>query len=93
MSEQDMYKVYFLSIFILIVGSIVIPMNSDRSSLIPFLENQGYKDVSISGYSFFGCGNNDFYRNKFSAINPSGNKIEGIVCEGLFFKAKTIRLY
>lgn len=86
-------KILLQLLFILFFFSIMIgiPAISDRSHISKFMENQGYSDVQIGKYSFFGCGRDDFYRNEFTAINPVGNKVNGYICEGIF-KGKTIRI-
>ena len=55
------------------------------------LQRQGYKNIEIQGYSWFGCDGSDFYNTKFKAISPAGYEIKGVVCEGLYFKNSTIR--
>lgn len=56
------------------------------------LRKNGYEQISIGGYSFMGCNENDFFATKFSAINKmSGERVEGSVCSGLLFKNSTIR--
>lgn len=55
------------------------------------LVQQGYTNVAPKGHGWFACGEGDFYSTRFSAINPSGNNVSGVVCSGLLFKAATIR--
>ena len=55
------------------------------------LEQQGYLDIVPAGYGWFACGDDDFYSTRFSAISPSGHRVAGVVCTGLFLKASTIR--
>jgi len=53
------------------------------------LQNQGYTNVKITGYRFFGCGDESFH-DGFEATSPSGVKVTGVVCSG-WFKGSTIR--
>ena len=45
--------------------------------------------VEDHGWGFFGCGKEDFYKNKFTCYKK-GKSYEGILCSGLF-KGTTIR--
>lgn len=54
------------------------------------LEQNGYKDVQITGYNWFACSKDDTYHTGFVA-SRDGQSIAGTVCSGLFFKNYTIR--
>lgn len=54
------------------------------------LVNAGFKDIQAGGYDLFACGKDDFFSTRFTATNPSGVKVNGVVCSG-FFKGSTIR--
>ena len=56
------------------------------------LEDQGYTEVEITGYSFFACSKDDWYHTGFRAKSPIGRPVSGTVCSGLVFKSHTIRL-
>ena len=47
-----------------------------------YLTERGYKDISIIGYDFFGCGRGDIIHTGFKAVK-NGKVIRGTVCEGL----------
>jgi hypothetical protein len=51
----------------------------------------GYKNIKITGYEFYGCGESDFFRTGFEASAPNGTQVKGVVCSGLF-KGATLRL-
>lgn len=57
------------------------------------LEKQGYRDVTLTGYRFFTCSDDDEFHTGFKALSPdgSGRVVTGTVCEG-FIKGKTVRL-
>jgi hypothetical protein len=55
------------------------------------LSGAGYTKVSLTGYRFFGCGEEDLYRDGFEAVGPTGQKVTGVVCGGIL-KGSTIRL-
>lgn len=54
------------------------------------LEAQGYTDVKIGGYSFWGCGDKDDFRSSFTATGVNGKPVEGVVCAS-WLKGITIR--
>ncbi len=66
---------------------------SDPPGATDTLSSAGYKDIKITGYSFFGCGEGDFYHTAFTALGLDGVRIRGAVCEGFFFKGATIRTF
>lgn len=55
------------------------------------LEGAGYTEISIGGYSAFGCGQDDMYHTEFKAKGATGKPVEGVVCSAPF-KGKTIRI-
>lgn len=55
------------------------------------LETQGYEDIQITGFKFFGCSEDDLSRTGFIATGMNGQQVEGVVCSGWFFKGATIR--
>lgn len=56
------------------------------------LESAGYTDIHIGGYAWMDCdGKSDTFATRFYALGPSGLRVKGAVCSGLF-KGKTIRI-
>lgn len=56
------------------------------------LASQGYSNIVMTGYSFFGCSEDDTFANGFTATAPSGATVTGVVCSGIL-KGSTVRLY
>jgi hypothetical protein len=56
------------------------------------LQAQGYSNISITGYAWFGCSEDDWFKTKFVATGPTGTQVNGVVCSGLF-KGSTVRVY
>ena len=54
------------------------------------LHEEGFKQVQITGYQFFGCGQDDSFHTGFKAVGPTGIPTSGVVCSGLF-KNATVR--
>lgn len=55
------------------------------------LQSSGFRDVAVTGYRYFGCGEEDVFRTGFEATGQSGRRVSGVVCSG-FFKGYTVRL-
>lgn len=51
----------------------------------------GYKNIQTHGFDLFACSEDDFYSTKFTATNPAGQQVSGVVCSGLIFKGATVR--
>lgn len=54
------------------------------------LADEGYTDIEMTGYRFFGCSDDDEVRDGFRA-RRDGRVVEGVVCCGLLFKDCTVR--
>jgi len=54
------------------------------------LMGMGFTDINTTGYQVFGCSEDDHFHTGFTAKNPNGQQVSGVVCSG-FFKAGTVR--
>ncbi len=54
------------------------------------LEAQGFTDIVIGDYAPFACAKGDDYATQFTATNPHGKRVSGVVCSG-FLKGSTVR--
>lgn len=64
---------------------------TDSTVATKALSSAGYQNVEITGYSFFGCSEDDAFHTGFKATGQDGKPVEGVVCSG-WFKGATIRL-
>lgn len=64
---------------------------TDAENATRVLENAGYSDIYITGYKVFSCSEDDFQHTGFNAVGPTGKRVSGTVCSGVFFKNSTIR--
>ena len=64
---------------------------TDADNAVRVLDANGYEQIQITGYNWFGCSKDDFQHTGFTAVGPTGKKVEGTVCSGLLFKNSTIR--
>lgn len=66
---------------------------TDETGARHALRSAGLHPTEVGGYGWFGCDSkSDFFSTKFTAMNPEGELVSGVVCSG-FFKGKTIRFY
>ena len=63
---------------------------TDNEGAERVLRQNGYTDISITGYKPFTCSKDDVFSTGFSAKAPGGQTVTGSVCTGLF-KSHTIR--
>lgn len=62
---------------------------SDPKAASRALDDMGFTDVRLHGWSLFGCGN-DGFTTRFEAKNPQGKRVSGVVCSA-WFKGSTVR--
>lgn len=55
------------------------------------LVETGYTDIKMTGYRWFGCGEDEAFREGFEATSQIGYRVTGVVCSS-FFKSATVRL-
>lgn len=63
--------------------------DQDRASAV--LEAEGYTEIHMTGWDYWGCGEDDFYTDGFIATSVNGSRVDGVVCCGLF-KSCTVRI-
>lgn len=51
-----------------------------EASSLRALKAFGFTDVRLQGYAWAGCGKDDSMRTKFTAANPQGEVVNGVVC-------------
>jgi len=62
------------------------------STVHSVLSAQGFTQITPQGYALFGCGQDDTFRTKFTAVSATGKPVTGVVCSGLF-KGATVRFH
>ncbi len=45
----------------------------------------GFTNVQLTGYSFFGCEEDNTFRSNFTATGPTGQPVSGAICCGWVF--------
>lgn len=56
------------------------------------LSDQGYTNIEMKGFNAFACSQDDFYRYNFTATNPNGKQVKGVICSAPL-KGFTIRFF
>jgi len=88
-------KLVLASLAVLFLGSSVAVAETvdPKSAYSRAIKSMGLKPVSIDGPPLWGCGEGDsfLFNRKFTAVNPFGERVTGVIC-GNFFKNYTIRL-
>ncbi len=80
----------------LIIGGLILAAlavfvpRTDSDTASRAVVNIGMKDVTITGFRIFGCGEEDVFHTGFEATNSNGNRVSGVVCSG-FLKGATVR--
>jgi hypothetical protein len=82
----------FMKLATLIFAAVILCGCTQPDHATRTLENAGYTHIEITGWRPFSCGDGDTFATGFKAIGPTGHQVTGVVCEGLIFKASTIRL-
>lgn len=72
--------------------ALVLSACTDPEKATKILTEQGFNNIYIVGYDFWGCSKDDFYRTGFTA-EKDGNQIKGVVCSGILFKGSTLRFF
>ena len=73
-----MKKIILAALLALSIGC----TDEDRSRQV--LTGAGYKNISTTGYRWMGCDDNDSVHTGFTAVGPTGQKVEGVVCCGSY---------
>ena len=76
---------------ILLLASLVMAGCTQPEKATDVLGKAGYSNITITGYEVFGCSEDDNFHTGFTAIGPSGQPVNGVVCSGIM-KGSTIRI-
>lgn len=88
-----MKKIENLSTLFIMLAVICMPFLSsctDAAASTRALTDEGYTEVEITGYDYFGCSKDDTFHTGFRAKNVKGVVVTGVVCCGIL-KSCTVR--
>jgi hypothetical protein len=60
----------------------------DESASLHALNAYGFRDVAFHGHAYSGCSKNESSAMDFTAKNPNGDAVSGVVCCGVGLMAK-----
>lgn len=70
------------------IGEGICARNEDAS--VNALKSMGFRDIKLNGWAAFACSQDDLPGLHFTATNPVGQPVSGVVCCGLL-KSCTVR--
>lgn len=80
------------ALLVSVLALVCLTACTDQDGATKALEAAGYRNIHITGYVYFGCGEDDSYHTGFEAIGQNGRPVAGVVCAGVM-KGSTIRVY
>jgi hypothetical protein len=80
-----------VAIFLIFIGLTLASCTNEKDSR-RVLEEQGFTEITFTGYDAWGCGEGDTYSTGFIATSPSGQRVTGVVCGG-WAKGYTVRFH
>lgn len=78
-----------LRLTLLTIAMLTACTRPDKSREV--LQQEGYTNIEITGWSPFMCSEDDEWSTGFEATNAAGQRVEGTVCCGTLTKGCTIR--
>ena len=87
---KNIFNGVVIGIIVVLFFAISLQGCTDKEGAMRVLQQNGYKDITITGYRWGMGGEKDTYVTGFEATSPSGSRVSGAVCSGIF-KGSTIR--
>lgn len=81
-----MKKIYTITALLLVIVACATDPDDARKTLF----KAGFSEPHIGGVSMTSCGQDDYWGREFTAKNPSGTVVSGVVCCASF-KGCTVR--
>lgn len=75
---------------LLLAAALFVTACTDSSGALRALHAAGFTNVELDGFPLWGCDAHDDFATKFTATNPRGERVSGVVCCGVY-KDCTIR--
>ena len=75
----------------ILIAAVALSACSQSDRATSALKDAGYTNIQTTGYAWFACSEKDTFATGFEAVGPTGRKVSGAVCSGVF-KGQTIRL-
>jgi len=75
---------------LIICVAITLTACSQPETAQKVLASQGFTKIQTQGWGMFGCGQDDTFSTKFTAVGAKGENVSGVVCGG-WMKGSTVR--
>lgn len=75
---------------LLLILSLFLISCTCEDGTITTLQNSGYTNIEITGWKPLSCSDGDTFSTGFTATNPIGKRVSGVVCCG-WLKNCTVR--
>lgn len=72
------------------IGAALSSCGIDAAEAKRVIEAQGITNVQVTGYAWFGCGNDDDYGSNWTGTGANGKPVGGVICGG-WLKGYTVR--
>lgn len=82
----------FKKILIIVSLATLLTGCYDTDTATAVLDDSGYTEVQITGYSFLSCPDDAVYSTGFRAYNTAGNFVTGAVCSDVLATDTTIHI-
>lgn len=76
---------------LLLLGVTLLASCTDELGARRALESQGFRQIEITGYRYWGCAESDNFHTGFQATGAGGDRVAGVVCKSLT-KGSTVRI-
>ena len=84
-------KKFVLISFIAITALSALSACTDADKATRVLHGMGYKNVEVTGYRFFACGDDYTFHTGFKAKGADGSDVTGTVCSGVL-KGSSVKI-
>lgn len=92
MQDKDFAALVSVSIILATIAAVVFAsMSYTPPHMGSAVEAHGFSDVEIGGWAPLQCGKDDSVCRSFTATNGKGERVNGAVGCGFFFKSCTVR--
>lgn len=81
-----------ISVICVLTFAVFAGSNVDAGAVAEYARAEGWHSARVTGYSWYGCGQGDWFHTQFTAVGQNGQPISGIICSGLLSEGKTLRL-
>lgn len=90
MRSSDFTALVLGIILVVLIVAFATAVTTSADEAHQTLSSAGFTDVVVGDWAFFACGRDDKRGREFTATNPAGKHVSGVVCCGIL-KSCTVR--